>query len=1001
MYKYLLSLMVVLPISTFVSADETEEAENAEVEEVVTTGIRSSLIDAISIKRENVGVMEAITAEDFGKFPDGNLAESLARVSGVGIDRSNLEGEGVAVRGFGPELNLVTLNGRQMPTVPGQYGGGRSFNFGDIASPGVAAVELYKSTNNSLPSGGIGSTINMVTTKPLNIDGTKVSVSFGTVHDTTSEASETPELSVLYATNKEQWGFSFSGSYQDRNNREEGTRESNWFIPSRMAAMEGYNRLDVHNGQTLNDNNTRSDGLTFYQEPTAYQIKDNDRLRKNAQLTFQWAFSDDLVSTFDYTYSGVDFSSVGQMFGSWLGGWDTAQGTINENGVYTDVVVGNRAYDHQLIWGDTKSANRSIGMNHVFTYSDSLTFTFDAHHSTALKNGTELPNELGMSTAKRATVTHTNGGSSGINSFSYDAEFLPSDYYISNIYARDAYKQNNMNQVQLIGEWINLNGGLVTSVDFGVSQTKSTFKDRRYEESNSLQGPSADAFDDSLFVKTDLDDFMDAFGTELGTSYYFAVDKDAAVAAFIAAGGSADPGSIDLNERIAEDLQSAFIQFNMETELYGKPLNIIAGVRYEESDTVSTSLEAKPTFIRVDFIDGVQYVNEGGIVDAPRSGSTEDVLPSLAMSYSLSENEVLRFSASKTIARPSLQDKRSGLQYGNADFWNPTASGGNPNLESLKSNNFDLAYENYYAEGSYFAANIFRKEISDFISSSTVQGVTVDGLTNAAYGENILASRACMQEWVDAGRPDTVSYDAEGAWTYCVSQQAIWAQPWMNDNQHAMWVALAKAHHGGTLPSMWNNGWAFGQPWSTNTCNDGGWWRCNPGYIDSTSSDPLALFSVTRPMNLEEGNVSGLELTLQHLFEGTPYGMQFNFTKITGGDVDIDRDDVGTQFILPGFGDAGNLSVFYEDDKHTFRVAANYRGETVAGFGNYEQPLYVEERLQIDATYQYRVNENTTVFLDMMNINDETTRLHARYSEMLFLSQDHGPIFKFGFRSNF
>ena len=71
------------------------------------------------------------------------------------------------------------------------------------------------------------------------------------------------------------------------------------------------------------------------------------------------------------------------------------------------------------------------------------------------------------------------------------------------------------------------------------------------------------------------------------------------------------------------------------------------------------------------------------------------------------------------------------------------------------------------------------------------------------------------------------------------------------------------------------------------------------------------------------------------------------------------------------------------------------------GFGNYEQPLYVEERLQIDATYQYRVNENTTVFLDMMNINDETTRLHARYSEMLFLSQDHGPIYKFGFRSNF
>ena len=207
MKKYLLSLMVLLPFTAITFAQDAEEAEDKDVEEVVTTGIRSSLIDAITIKRDNVGVMEAITAEDFGKFPDGNLAESLARVSGVGIDRSNLEGEGVAVRGFGPELNLVTLNGRQMPTVPGQWGGGRSFNFGDIASPGIAAVELFKSTNNTLPSGGIGSTINMVTTKPLNIDGTKVSVSVGTVHDTSSTTSETPEISVLYATNSNNWGF--------------------------------------------------------------------------------------------------------------------------------------------------------------------------------------------------------------------------------------------------------------------------------------------------------------------------------------------------------------------------------------------------------------------------------------------------------------------------------------------------------------------------------------------------------------------------------------------------------------------------------------------------------------------------------------------------------------------------------------------------------------------------------------------------------------------------
>ena len=122
LFKVILALYISLIFSYSVIADEPSE-EEVVVDEITVLGIKASLKDAIAIKRSNVGVVDAITAEDFGKFPDGNLAESLARVAGVGIDRSNVEGERVAVRGFGPEFNLVTLNGRQMPTVPGQYEG--------------------------------------------------------------------------------------------------------------------------------------------------------------------------------------------------------------------------------------------------------------------------------------------------------------------------------------------------------------------------------------------------------------------------------------------------------------------------------------------------------------------------------------------------------------------------------------------------------------------------------------------------------------------------------------------------------------------------------------------------------------------------------------------------------------------------------------------------------------------------------------------------------------
>ena len=174
MNRYLLSLVILLPVSTVINAQENEQEE---VEEVIVSGVKSSLKDAIDIKRKNVGVVDALTAQDLGKFPDGNLAEALSRLVGVTTERSNDEGTKVTVRGLGPEFNLVTLNGRTMPTVPPQYGGGRSFNFGDISSHGVAAVEVYKSANAVLPTGGLGSTINMVTAKPIGANkGGAVSV---------------------------------------------------------------------------------------------------------------------------------------------------------------------------------------------------------------------------------------------------------------------------------------------------------------------------------------------------------------------------------------------------------------------------------------------------------------------------------------------------------------------------------------------------------------------------------------------------------------------------------------------------------------------------------------------------------------------------------------------------------------------------------------------------------------------------------------------------------
>ena len=105
--------------SPVVVAQDDEVVEEEVIEEIVTTGIRGSLRRSMDIKRGATGVVDAISAEDIGKFPDANLAESLQRVTGVSIDRQRGEGSQVTVRGFGPEYNMVTVNGRQMPTHNG------------------------------------------------------------------------------------------------------------------------------------------------------------------------------------------------------------------------------------------------------------------------------------------------------------------------------------------------------------------------------------------------------------------------------------------------------------------------------------------------------------------------------------------------------------------------------------------------------------------------------------------------------------------------------------------------------------------------------------------------------------------------------------------------------------------------------------------------------------------------------------------------------------------
>ena len=980
----LLGATVALPALSQQGADDTEVIQ--------VRGIRGSIQESMGIKRDSAGVVDAISAEDIGKFPDSNLAESLQRITGVSIDRSNGEGSQVTVRGFGPDFNMVTLNGRTMPAASIPGGGGtadsRAFDFSNIASESVRSVSVYKTGRASIATGGIGASIDVRTARPFDARDTGFSASVGAkaLHDTTNRVGSdvTPEVSgiINFVNDDEVFGVSLSACVQQRDSGATTAFVNQW----RTNPYDGtipHSPQSAAAGAPIVVNNAPAMGQLFsIPSDLRYAVWDNERTRKNAQLTVQFAPSDKMVATLDYTYSEQDIFQARAEQSIWMDDSYFTNLTFDDATVATPVLIEQERRDNAprdlglaLQELNQLNKNKSLGLNISYDVSDNFNLTLDVHDSSADANpnadyGTWVNVGLGANVARGQGVDFR--GEFPIMTLDYDdvsrGNLNPNnaldqdDVGTSILDMNYSSQQTDISQARLDGKYVLDNG----SVNFGIESramestsiqglTRQTMGNWGIENPGELPGGSLSLFD-----------FADQF-EDYNTAGIFnqgVTGNAAQIGAWAAQNYGFEfsaNGAPATNRTIEEDVTAVYFEIDLNGELGDMPYNLLTGVRYESTDTTSLADVSVPSAVQWEGNNDFRVLFGGGGSEQLALKSTYDhVLPSLDFDLEVVDKVKARFSYSKTIARPRYNDLSVSATPNTPSApaliagTTATGSSGNPMLVPLESNNLDLSVEYYFDDTSYVSLGYYEKRVSTFVGTEQVVE-NLFGLRDVTNGPRAIAAAAALSA---LGEP-------------------------LDDTN--LFNMVAAMENGVDYFSMTDE--EFEQAYD----------------VLPNSTDPLQQFTVAKPVNGKNANIDGFEFALQHFFGDSGFGLQANYT-IVNGDVkfDVNADPTQTQFALLGLSDTANMVLMYEKNGIQARIAYNWRDKflnNTARFAN--EPAFTEAYSQIDFNVSYEVNESLSLFVEGINITEQNSRQHGRTERQLWQLDQLGARYALGARYTF
>lgn len=950
----LMALVAATP--AFAQGSAAAEASDADI---VVTGIRGSLQRNLDIKRESSGVVDVISAEDIGKFPDSNVAASLQRLPGVSIQRNGSRGEpqGISVRGFGGDFNETLVDGRRISTASG----GRSVDFTTVGADFVGQLAVYKTPELSLSSSSIGATLNISYPKPFDKPGTRVAMSAsGSVQDESGKV--VPTVGGLFSTTfaDDTMGILVDAIYTRRDTQTNRVFVSGWqggrYAPCQLAGSTAASCSPTSNPDSAAwaTPTNRQNVVGWYQQQYGADQRYTKDERIDGRIAFQWQPSDDIVLTIDDNYSRQKVTTDIDGFGIWFNQGDLRNVTLDANGTTTNFVQAGSPTD--FVAGTDKNIleTNQVGLNLKWDATENLSFDADASYSKSRLNpdgqvssenadigyGGAIGTALGVRVtgdSKNSFPELTTYGPGG-----NQARWTDQSIIGSHVTVRTAQKNSDeIKQFRLGATWkqddltIKI-GGRYMEDEFAL-QNRNTFANNFWQAYAGYGAPSgrtsgvpipasliqgtigtkgwipgfSGALPPSLlnYDARAYQQYLESFGNPYakptpGFNYPGPTDTTNGLLGYRGMLDLAlDPGSV---QNILEKSWSAWISVSFNTEIAGMPFKVNAGGREESTKIVSAGIGRLPTSITGSEADPTLLTVAFTPEQAVSTSSTYSYfLPAIDMKLELTDNFHLRFDASRTLTRPGLNTLTPVLNIGVGQRVGAlTATGGNPALKPYLAENFDFGAEWYYQRNSYASVNFFIKNVSNFIVAGT-ERATINGV------------------------------------------------------------------------------------------------------IDPSTGQP-AQFTVSRRVNGPDATVRGVELAWQHVFGDSGFGFNANATFVETNKP-YDETDLSTSgFAVTGLANSANLVAFYDKNGFEFRTALNWRDKYLSQFGQAQnnsafgaEPTFVNSALQIDLSTNIRLTDQFSVFGEALNITNETQSTHGRFSNQLLDVYAYGRRFTAGVRYRF